>query len=118
ENVPGFLSSHGGRDFRIIIQTLASLGYCVGWRVLNSKDFGVPQSRRRVFIVGCDGEGAGPAEILFEPECRPGDSSSRGSNGKNALSPFKKIVGDPVKGPIVKALAHCLYACSARHTGT
>lgn len=118
ENVPGLLSSHGGRDFHLIVRALAELGYGVGWRVLNSKDFGVPQSRQRVFIVGSYGEGRGPAEILFEPECREGDSSESGSNGAKPLSPFKRSVGDTRKGPIVKALAHCLYACSARHTGT
>lgn len=118
ENVHGLLSSHGGKDFGILVQTLAQLGYCVGWRVFNSKDFGVPQSRQRVFIVGCYRERRGPAEILFESECCSGDSPSRGSNGANALSPFKRSVGDTRKGPVVKALAHCLYACSARHTGT
>lgn len=118
ENVPGLLSSHGGRDFHLIVRALAELGYGVGWRVLNSKDFGVPQSRQRVFIVGSYGEGQGPAEILFEPECREGDTEESGSNGEKPLSPFKRSVGDTRKGPIVKALAHCLYACSARHTGT
>jgi len=118
ENVPGLLSSHGGRDFHLIIRALAKLGYGVGWRVLNSKDFGVPQSRQRVFIVGSYGEGTGPGEILFEPECSPRDSSASGSNGEKLVSPFKRSVGDPRKGPIVKSLAHCLYACSARHTGT
>lgn len=118
ENVPGLLSSHQGRDFQIVIRTLAELGYGVGWRVLNSKNFGVPQSRQRVFIVGTHREGRGPAEILFESERREGDSPASGSNGKGAISPFKESVGDSVKGPIVKKLAHCLYACSARHTGT
>lgn len=51
ENVPGLLSSRGGRDFAIIVDSLADLGYTVGWRVLDSQFFGVPQRRRRVFIV-------------------------------------------------------------------
>ncbi|MGO9109014.1 MAG: DNA cytosine methyltransferase [Thermoguttaceae bacterium] len=118
ENVHGLLSSHGGKDFGIIIQALAKLGYCVGWRVLNSKNFGVPQSRQRVFVVGCHREERSALQILFEPECCEGHSSSGGPNGAKSVSPFKRSVGDPRKGPIVKALAHCLYACSARHTGT
>jgi DNA (cytosine-5)-methyltransferase 1 len=118
ENVPGLLSSHGGRDFEIVIRTLAQLGYGVGWRVLNSKNFGVPQSRQRVFIVGCYRERRGPAEILFESECSPRDVEAGRSDGKKPVSPFKESVGDFGKGPIVKKLAHCLYACSARHTGT
>lgn len=53
ENVPGLLSSGGGRDFANIIDALWQGGdYCVQWVVLNSKNFGVPQNRERVFIVG------------------------------------------------------------------
>lgn len=52
ENVKGLLSHDGGRTFKTIITTLAELGYSVEWQVLNSKNFGVPQNRERVFIVG------------------------------------------------------------------
>ena len=52
ENVPGLLSHDGGRTFAAVLDTLDRLGYSVEWQVLNSKDFGVPQSRRRVYIVG------------------------------------------------------------------
>ena len=52
ENVKGLLSHDGGRTFATIIATLAELGYDLQWQVLNSKDFGVPQNRERVFIVG------------------------------------------------------------------
>jgi DNA (cytosine-5)-methyltransferase 1 len=118
ENVPGLLSSHGGRDFQIVIRTLAKLGYGVGWRVLNSRYFGVPQSRQRVYIVGCYRDWRGPAEILHQPECGAGNDEENRPDGTKSISPFKKSLGDPRKGPIVQALAYCLYACSARHTGT
>jgi DNA (cytosine-5)-methyltransferase 1 len=119
ENVPGLLSSHKGRDFGIVLQTLAGLGYAVGWRSLNSRYFGVPQSRERVYIVGCHRDGTGPARILFEPERSEGDASKDRPDGKDAVSPFKKVVGDPGgSGPVVQSIAYCLYACSARHTGT
>lgn len=52
ENVKGLLSHDGGRTFKTIIATLTDLGYCIQWQVLNSKDFGVPQNRERIFIVG------------------------------------------------------------------
>lgn len=118
ENVSGLLSSHGGRDFQIVIRTLAKLGYAVGWRVLNSKNFGVPQSRQRVYIVGCHRDWRTTGQILFESKRRKGDDESSGSNGEKAVSPFKRSFGDPSKGPIVQGLAYCFYACSARHTGT
>ena len=52
ENVPGLLSHDSGRTFATILGTLDELGYDVAWQVLNSADFKVPQSRKRVFIVG------------------------------------------------------------------
>ena len=118
ENVGGLLSSHNGEDFRIVIQTLAGLGYGVGWRVLNSRFFGVPQSRRRVYIVGCYRDAGRAFEILHNEQCGEGDNPSDGQDGKKAISPFKKVLGNTRKGPLHPALAYCLYACSARHTGT
>lgn len=74
ENVPGLLSSNKGRDFAAIIGRLAELGYGFAWRVLDSKNFGVAQRRRRVFIVGHSGGScAPPATVLFEPESLSGD---------------------------------------------
>jgi len=52
ENVKGLLSHDSGRTFKVIISSLAELGYSVEWQVLNAKNFGVPQNRERVFIIG------------------------------------------------------------------
>jgi len=52
ENVKGLLSHDQGRTFGVILSTLDELGYDCQWEVLNSKDFGVPQNRERVFIIG------------------------------------------------------------------
>lgn len=52
ENVKGLLSHDKGRTFRTILSTLDELGYDAEWQILNSKDFGVPQNRERVFIIG------------------------------------------------------------------
>ena len=65
ENVLGLLSSNEGEDFKTVITTLSKRRYCVSWRVLDSKYFGVPQGRRRVFIVGSLGN-TSSAQVLFE----------------------------------------------------
>jgi DNA-cytosine methyltransferase len=52
ENVPGLLSSHRGRDMATLLGRLAELGYGVAYRILDARHFGVPQRRRRVFILG------------------------------------------------------------------
>lgn len=118
ENVHGLLSSHGGRDFAVVLKALDELGYGVAWRVLNSKDFGVPQQRRRVYIVAMHRDARSAGEVLFEPKCSDGNPKKSGPDGEKSASIFQTILGDPVKGPLVKSVAHCIYAESARHTGT
>jgi DNA (cytosine-5)-methyltransferase 1 len=117
ENVAGLLSSNQGRDFALVVRTLAELGYGVAWRVLDSRNFGVPQSRTRVFIVGYLGDPEAAASVLFEPQGGDRDSEKSRPDGPKPISAFAISVGDPQRG-FVKKLAHCLYAESARHTGT
>jgi DNA (cytosine-5)-methyltransferase 1 len=106
ENVPGLLSSNEGRDFGIVIGSLAQLGYGVAWRVLDAQHFGIPQRRRRVFIVGCLGDdGRTPAQILAIAEGRAGyiekskkpkqnstesTSESIGAYGESSFGQFKE----------------------------
>jgi DNA (cytosine-5)-methyltransferase 1 len=52
ENVPGLLSHDNGRTFKAILSVLVDLGYSLEWSVLNSKNFGLPQQRKRLYIVG------------------------------------------------------------------
>ena len=66
ENVPGVLSSNGGRDFGSILGGMVKLGYGVAYRVLDAQFFGVPQRRRRVFLVGYSGDWRRAAAVLFE----------------------------------------------------
>lgn len=66
ENVPGVLSSGGGRDFGSILGALEDLGYGLAYRVLDAQYFGVAQRRRRVFVVGYLGDWRPAAAVLFE----------------------------------------------------
>ena len=68
ENVPGVLSSGGGRDFGSFLGAVAELGYGFAYRVLDAQYFGVAQRRRRVFVVGCLGDWRRAAAVLFEPD--------------------------------------------------
>jgi len=68
ENVPGVLSSNGGRDFASIVGALAELGYGCCWRVLDAQYYGVAQRRRRVFLVGHLGDWRPAGAVLFERE--------------------------------------------------
>ena len=81
ENVPGVLSSNGGRDFGTFLGALVELGYGFAYRVLDAQWFGVAQRRRRVFVVGCLGDAGSAAKVLFESEsvCRnPAPSREKG----------------------------------------
>ena len=73
ENVPGVLSSNGGRDFGSFLGALAEIGYGFAYRVLDAKYFGVAQRRRRVFVVGYLGDWRRAAAVLFERESLSGN---------------------------------------------
>jgi len=95
ENVPGVLSSNGGRDFGAFLHTLAQLGYGLAWRVLDvqyarvdSFPGAVPQRRRRVWLVGClGGDGRVPAQVLFERPGLLGDTAPSREAGKGFAAP-------------------------------
>ena len=84
ENVPGLLSSNEGRDMAAVIEALVERGYRIAYRVLDAQYFGVPQRRRRVFIVGNLGNtGKSPEEILAIGESRAGYLAKSQQKGKN-----------------------------------
>lgn len=82
ENVPGVLSSGGGRDFGSFLGAVAELGYGFAYRVLDAQYFGVAQRRRRVFVVGYFGEWRPAAEVLFEPESLRRDTATSRKPGE------------------------------------
>ena len=82
ENVPGVLSSNGGRDFGTFLGGLGQLGYGFAYRILDAQFFGVPQRRRRVFVVGHLGDYRGAAAVLFEQHSLSGHPAPRRETGK------------------------------------
>ena len=100
ENVPGVLSSNGGRDFGSFLGAMGELGYGVSYRVLDAQwvrthghPRAVPQRRRRVFVVGCLGDWTRAAQVLFERESVQRDSSPRRTPREGAAGNAEGGVG-------------------------
>jgi DNA (cytosine-5)-methyltransferase 1 len=104
ENVPGVLSSGGGRDFGAFLGAVVELGYGFAYRVLDAQNFGVPQRRRRVFVVGCLGDWESAAKVLFESESLSGDSKPSRKKRKGVAgfveSSFGQYREDAIAGTI------------------
>lgn len=81
ENVPGVLSDKTGA-FGAFLGGLGELGYGFAYRILDAQHFGVPQRRRRVFVVGYFGDWRRAAAVLFEPESMRGDHPPRREAGQ------------------------------------
>lgn len=89
ENVPGALSSEQGAAFGQLLHEMDVCGYGLAWRVLDAQFFGVAQRRRRVFLVGCLGNGGGPAQILFDGESMRWDYPSSRDKRKSLAEHVK-----------------------------
>jgi DNA (cytosine-5)-methyltransferase 1 len=95
ENVPGVLSSNGGRDFGSILGGMVELGYGVAYRVLDAQFFGVAQRRRRVFVVGYLGDWRRASAVLFERHSLQGHPAPRREKGQK---PAPTISARPTGG--------------------
>ncbi len=100
ENVPGVLSSSGGRDFASFLGGLGQLGYGWAYRVLdaqwvrsNRHSHAVPQRRRRVFVVGCLADSTAAAKVLFERESVQRHSKKSGAAGQEVAKDVEGRVG-------------------------
>ena len=97
ENVPGVLSSSGGRDFGAFLGGLGELGYGWAYRILDAQFVrtrllpgAVPQRRRRVFVVGYLGDWRPAAAVLFDPESLRGNPPPRREPGKRPARGFER----------------------------
>ena len=100
ENVPGVLSSGSGRDLGAFLGALGELGYGWAYRVLDAQwvrtqrhPRAVPQRRRRVFVVGCLGDGAAAAAVLFKRESVCRDSAPRRAQGQGVAADAEGCAG-------------------------
>jgi len=110
ENVPGLLNSNNGADMAVVLEALVERGYRVAYRVLDAQHFGVPQRRRRVFIVGCLGDSRGtPEEILAISEGRAGYLAQSKSKGKDTASAIATSAGESGE-PVVSAFSPSSFA--------
>lgn len=112
ENVPGLLSSNGGRDFAAIVRGLVECGYGVAWRVFDAQYFGVAQRRRRVFVVGSLGDGRA-AQVLFESECVSWDSAQGGAARPAVAGTLAP--GTRAGGVSDREIGSGVYALTAHH---
>ena len=110
ENVGGLFTANKGRDFGVILQTMSAMGYAVAWRLLNSRYFGVPQSRTRVYLCCWKDNPQKALRVMFEQKgaIKP----------KNERTDFITEESKPDEYPKVPKIAYCLAASSGRHTGT
>jgi DNA-cytosine methyltransferase len=96
ENVPGVLSSNGGRDFGTFLGALGELGYGFAYRVLDAQHFGVAQRRRRVFVVGYLGDWRVAAAVLFESESLQGNTKPSRKKREEVTANAQASVGTTV----------------------
>ena len=109
ENVPGVLSSNGGRDFGTFLSALGNIGYGFAYRVLDAQFFGVAQRRRRVFVVGYLGDWRPAAAVLFESESLQRDSKpSRAKRQETPTDAQGSVRATGFAGNVESQVAACL----------
>ena len=111
ENVPGVLSADGGRAFGTFLGLLGQLGYGFAYRILDAKHFGVPQRRRRVFVVGCLGDWRRAGQVLFDKFSLSGNLAPRSQAGSGPSLCVTARFGSGRNDPTAETyVAHTLRA--------
>ena len=124
ENVPGVLSSNGGKDFGSILGALVECGYGFAYRILDAQFFGVAQRRRRVFVVGYLGDWRPPAAVLFERKSLLGHTEESAEKRQEVASavtggaPYSRTGNERVEADaLVPTVAGAVSAKWAKGTG-
>lgn len=123
ENVPGVLSIDGGRAFGAILGGLGELGYGSAYRVLDAQHFGVPQRRRRVFVVGCLGDWRGAAAVLSERQSLSGHPAPCREDGAPVAGTFSAgahpdgLIGQDAYNDLLVTAYQTSGNCGAWETG-
>lgn len=119
ENVPGVLSSNEGRDFGAFLGGLGELGYGWAYRTLDAQHFGVPQRRRRVFVVGYLGDWRRAAAVLFERHGLSGNPPPRREAGEGVAGTIAASTGgcDENDAADGRLIAKCLTSHPSRSDG-
>lgn len=94
ENVPGVLSADKGTAFASFVTALGQIGYHLAYRVLDAQYFGVPQRRKRVFVVGYLGDWRPPTAVLFEPNCSSGNTKTSRKARKGSATDSQESIGE------------------------
>ena len=124
ENVPGALSSRtdGQLDFNFLVGAFAECGYCLAWRILDAQyvrsksfPFAIPQRRRRLFVVGCLGDGESAGKVLFDGESLSGDTPPRRTTAQEASCCSERSLGMSVRMAHTKANG-CGIGVGVAHT--
>lgn len=100
ENVPGALTSNKGEDFAEVLNQMANIGaLAIEWHILDAQWFGVPQRRRRVFVIACwdsSAIGRSNGKILSVPEDSSGNIKKSRKKGKQNSRAFKNGIGESI----------------------
>ena len=124
ENVPGALSSRtdGQLDFNFLVGAFAECGYGLAWRILDAQyvrsksfPFAIPQRRRRLFVVGCLGDGESAGKVLFDGESLSWDTPARRTTKQGASGCTERSLGMSVRTAHTKANG-CGIGVGAAHT--